>query len=348
MNFSVLRRLDFQNFDFTYLPVAMCGNGGVLLYTTGGTGVVKTFGGGEKILYGGVPRYYIYPASGTVIPLDQPEQPDATLIALSDSNVALSRFPLGVYHANGTFAALPLEASSGPQVVAMNSRGQIIGYDTGSGGPSSPWLLDPSSLKASFFPLAETYTLVSLAEAGSMAGLAPGFNPIAINDVGWVLLAGADGPGAIVDMSNAANPTVLYPHVPLGALGLGVSMSNVGWVTTQENRAAATISVYAPDVDRAYAVQIGYPGSSLLSVGNINSSAQVVGTMISYEADDVNDGRAFYWDPRNGEQPISVVNGLPPGDIIIGAVGINDAGQIAAMAVGGEANANYGVLLTAS
>jgi len=341
--------LDFENFDFTYLPVAMCGNGGVLLQTSGGSAEVKTPGGGEEILYGGVPRYYIYPASGSVIALDQPARPDTVLIALSDSNVALSSSPVGVYPGNATFTALPLEASQQPQVVAMNSRGQIIGHYAASGGSPSPWLLDPASpLGISFSRLTLTYTVVSLAEAGAMAGLAPGFTPIAINDVGWVLLAGASGPGAIVDMSNAASPKVLYPQVPLGEIALGVVMSNNGWVATQQNRADAAISIYGLAAGVSCSAQIGEPGSSWLYLGNINSSGQLVGTVIPYNANSVNAGRAFYWDDVNGKQTISVVEGLPPGDMIIGAVGINDAGQIAAMAVGGEANGNYGLLLTVS
>ena len=344
MNFSILRRLDFQDFSFNYLPVALCGNGGVLLQTSGGVPVVKRFGGVEEILFGGVPRFYIYPANGTVIALDQPAQPEATLIALSDSNVALSSSPLGVYHSNGTFSALPLEASMGPRVVGMNSRGQIIGCYAGSGASVSPWLLDPSPLGISRFPSTENYAVVSLAEAGAMAGLAPGFTPIAINDVGWVLLAGASGPGVIVDMSNAASPRVLYPQVKLGALGLGVAMSTNGWIATQNDRAAATISVYYLAGGVAYAVQIGHPGASLLSVGNINSDGQLVGTVIPYTADNVNAGRPFYWDDANGAQSLNV-EGLPPGDMIVGAVGINDAGQIAAMAVGGETDENYGLLL---
>jgi len=334
MVFELQQRLDYPNFGgLSSTPITMSGNGDVLM-GLGAGGYMNT------------PPYYIVTASGAVVdvrPTGVPPQ-GLSLSALSNSNIILNSMPVGFLQPSGAWAELPIPSSPHTRVSGMNSQGQVIGsfQNAHKDDEIESCLANPSGTG----PV--TYTLVSLAGALAKAGITGPGGALAINDAGWVLLSGNSATTyAIVNISNPNEPVLVYSSVP--AIGAS-TMGNSGWIAgvqldddgtgtafqlynpanPADNPARPAESIYMGDASGAWvaAMQVNAPDDLTLTISNVNSSGQMVGTITS--ASGVGQPSVgFYWDTLNGGQILGAL-GLDEGAVIVGATAINDEGSVAA------------------
>ena len=345
MAFEVKQRLDYPNFSgWSSRPIATSSNGDVLMALVAGG-------------YMNSPPYYIVTASGAVVDIRPTGVPPGGLSpsALSNSSVILSREPVGFLQTSGAWAELPIPSSPGAMVYGMNSQGQVIGtfQDAHKNDEYVGVLANPSGTG----PV--TYTLVSLAEALAKAGLTGPGTALAINDAGWVLLAGnAATTYAIVNITNPNEPVVVSSNIP----GIDVStMSNSGWIAgvqfdddgggtafelyNQADPAAGIFVGDASDLWNAAGAQNAIPPDNLaMTIANVNSSGQMVGTV---DGSGVNGGDVsfgFCWDPENGGQLLTAF-GLDMGAVIVATTAISDAGKIVATVQESPGGNTFGVIL---
>ena len=345
MNFDVLQRLDYPGEGgWSSAPIAASGNGDVLM----------SFGAAG---YMNLPPYYIVPPSGSVINVKPAGVPAGGFTPrwLSNANVILSAEVVGILQPGGAWVELPIPSSPGTKVSSMNSLGQIIGVfqDSRKNNEYVACLANPSGSG----PV--TYTLVSLAEAFTKAGITGSGGILAINDAGWVLLSG-DTSSTIVNISNPNDPAVVHSNIPLFNVSTMSSAGSIAGVQYDDDGSGTLFEFYDPskptqgvggvisvDLSGLWTLSGTYtltPDDLSITIGKVNSSGQLVGTIGGTLDSGVYQSFGYYWDLENGGQLLTA-GGLDEGAVIIAATSISDTGKIVATVLEAPGGNTFGVIL---